>query len=122
MSAQGVVALLGLQGVLTYGVPVAHSALLRLVKAQREGDCTTAEDDLLFASGLLWLLLLLLQSQGLLLLLFLLSQGQRLLLLPPLWLWERVFAVAFATDGRGGNGTRGASEAAGPLPGDVAAA
>lgn len=60
MSAQGVVALLGLQGVLTHGVPVGHSVLLRLIKAQREGDCATAEDYLLFASGLLWRLLLLL--------------------------------------------------------------
>lgn len=59
MSAQGVVALLGLQGVVPRGVSVGHSALLRLVKAQREGDCATAEDDLLFASRLLWLLLFL---------------------------------------------------------------
>lgn len=101
---------------------MGHSILLRLIKAQREGDCATAEDDLLFASRLLWLLLLLrLESQGLLLL-FLLGQGQWLLLLLPLRLWEPVFAVAFAADGGGGNRPSGASEAAGPLPGDVGAA
>lgn len=101
---------------------MGHGILLRLVKTQREGDRTTAEDDLLFASRLLWLLLLLwVEGQGLLLL-FLLGQGQRLLLLLPLWLREPVFAVAFAADGGGGNGAGGASKAAGPLPGDVGTA
>lgn len=50
MSGQGIA---GLQGVLVRGIPVSRGTLLRLVKAQREGDCATAEDDLLFASGLL---------------------------------------------------------------------
>ena len=124
MPGQGVVVLLGLQGVLVRGIPVSHGALLRLVKAQREGDCATAENDLLLASGLLLRLLLRLQGRGRprLRLLRALGQGQRLLLLLPLGLREGVLAVALAADGGGGGGSRGAPKAAGPLAGDIAAA
>ncbi|KAL0600323.1 UPF0764 protein C16orf89 [Plecturocebus cupreus] len=81
-------------GVLVRRIPVGHGVLLRLIKAQGEGDSAAAEDDLLLASGLLLRLLLLLEGQRLRLLLLL----------------------------GGGGGSGGDPKAAGPLAGDVAAA
>ena len=127
MFGQGIVVFLGLQGGLVRGIPVSHGALLRLVKAQREGDGAAAEDDLLLASRRLLRLCLRLRGRGWLWLRLLRvarAQGQRLRRLLPLRLLlrEGVLAVALAADGGGGGGSRGAPQAAGPLAGDVATA
>lgn len=53
MPHQAVVAVLGLQGVPALGVPVGHGVLLRLLKAQRQGDGAAPEADFLLAPTLL---------------------------------------------------------------------